>query len=141
AYVLIEHFPEQVITNTRERQDLLRFTHFDPAIPLVDYTSGRIFDEHAELRWEKQGNTMQAVYIGSKERVPILRRYKLRESNELGKLKPAGEKKYFLFGERLSPQDLKKIGPAAIAGDFAEVRIPRLLRYPVEENEQRYVRL
>ncbi len=141
AFVLVERLPEQVIIKTRDQQDLLRFTHFDRDIPFGDYTSGRIFDEHTELRWEKQEDTMKVVYLGSKERVRTLLNYQLQESNELGKLKSTGEKKYFLFGERLSPQDLKKIGSAAKPGDFAEVRIPRLLRYPVQQDEQRYVRL
>ncbi len=141
AFVLAERFPEQVITKIKERQDLLRFTHFERDIPFADYTSGRVFDEYAELRWEKQGNTMQVVYLGAKERAQVLLQYKLQESNELDKLKSAGEKKYFLFGERLAPEDLQKIGPAAEPGDFAEIRIPRLLRYPVQQDKQRYVRL
>jgi hypothetical protein len=141
ALVLVEQLPEQVIIGTRERQDLLRFTHFNQDIPFADYTSGRIFDAPAELRWEKQGNMTWVVYLGTKERAQVLLSYKLQESNELGKLKPTGEKKYFLFGERLSPQDLKKIGDVARPGDFAEVRIPRILRYPVPQNEQQYLRL
>jgi CRISPR-associated protein (TIGR03984 family) len=142
AFVLVERLPEQVITKATERQDLLCFTHLDQSISLANYTSGRIFDEHAELRWEKQGNTMPVVYLGTKNRAQVLLNYKLQEeNNELGKLKSTREKKYFLFGERISSQDLKKIGTAARDGDFAEVRIPRLLRYPVPQDEQRYVRL
>lgn len=141
AFVLIERLPQQVITKTIELRDLLRFTHFNQDISFVDYTSGRVFDEHAELRWEKQGNTMQVVYLGSKERTQVLLNYKLEESHELDKLKPGIEKKYFLFGERVNAEDLKKIGMVARPGDFAEVRIPRLLHYPVPQNEQRYVRL
>lgn len=141
AYILIERFPDQVITNTRDRQNLLRFAHVDQNILFADYTSGRVFDEHAELRWEKQGNTLQTVYLGSQDRVPVLLKYKLQESHELSTLKPAEEKRYVLFGERLSSQDLMKIGSAAQPGDFAEVRIPRLLRYPVPQDTQRYVRV
>ncbi len=139
AYVLAERLPEQVITRKSEQQDLLRFTHFKQDTLFANYTSGRIFDEHAELRWEKQGDTMLVVYLGTKVRAQVLLKYKLQENKELDKLKPAGEKKYFLFGERLSPQDLEKIGAAARPGDFAEVRIPRILRYPVPQNKQRYV--
>ncbi len=141
AFVLIERLPERVITSTRERHDLLRFTYFDRSIPFTDYTSGRIFDEQAELRWEKQGNSMQVVYLGSKGREQVLFRYRLKESPELGRLNPQGEKKFFLFGERIAPEDVEKMGSTASLGDFAEVRIPRLLRYPVSQDKQRYVRL
>ncbi len=140
AFILCEQFPEGVIKRS-ERQDLLRFIHFDPSTRFIDYTSGRIFDEHAELRWEKQKNTMQVVYLGSKERVQTMLNYKLHENDVLEKLKPGIEKKYSLFGERIALEDLKKIGGAARPGDFAEVRIPRLLRYPELQSEQRYVRL
>lgn len=141
AFILVERLPEQVIIRTTERQELLRFTHFDQDFRFTDYTSGRIFDEHAELRWEKQGKTIQVVYLGPRVRTQTLPNHKLQESNELDKLKPAGEKKYFLFGERLSSENLKKIGTAAKPGDFAEVRIPRFLHYPPLQNDQRYVRL
>jgi len=141
AYALVEQLPAWVITRANERQDLLRFTHFDPAIPFAAYTSGRVFDNQAELRWEKQGNMMQVVYLGTRERAEVLLRYKLQKKDELVALKPADEKKYVLFGERLRPEDLKKIGQAAQTGDFAEVRIPRILRYPVPQDEQRYARL
>ena len=141
AYALIEQLPARVITRAKERQDLLRFTHFDPAIPFAAYTSGRVFDNQAELRWEKQGNMMQVVYLGTNERAEVLLRYKLQKKDELTELKPPDEKKYVLFGERLRSEDLEKIGPAAQSGDFAEVRIPRILRYPVPQNEQRYARL
>ncbi len=40
------------------------------------------------------------------------------------------DRAYFLFGKRLDQKALDRIGPAAQSGDFAEVRIPRLLRYP-----------
>src|SRR5579859_6733745 len=140
AFVLCERFPESVI-KISERQDLLRFVRFDLDIRFIDYTSGRVFDEHAELRWEKQGNMMQVVYLGSQERTQIMLDYKLHKSDVLNRLKPGMEKKYSLFGERIAPEDLQKIGGAARPGDFAEVRIPRLLRYPELQGKQRYVRL
>lgn len=141
AFVLIERLPEQVITSAKERHDLLRFTNFDQSIRFTDYTSGRIFDEQAELRWERQGSSMQVVYLGSKGREQVLLNHRLEKSHELDRLKPPDEKMIFLFGERIATEDLKKMGRAASQGDFAEVRIPRLLHYPVRQDEQRYVRL
>lgn len=141
AYALVEQLPARVITRTNEQQELLHFTHFDPVMPFATYTSGRVFDEHAELRWEKQESMMRVVYLGTIERAEVLLRYKLQKKDEQAALKPAEEKKYIFFGERIRSDDLKKIGPVAQVGDFAEVRIPRILRYPVPQNEQRYARL
>ena len=142
ARVLIERLPAHVIIRPKERQDLLRFTYFDREIPFTDYTSGRIFQKDTELHWERQGNNMRVVYLGSEENVPALRDYKLDKSDEWDKLKPEDEPKYYyLFGQRISPDDLKKIGPLAKPGDFAEVRIPRLLHYPVDDDPTPYVRL
>src|SRR5260370_14792877 len=140
AFILCERLPESVI-KISERQDLLRFMHFDPGTRFIDYTSGRIFDERAELRWEKQRNMMWVVYLGSKERVQTLLNYKLKKSDVLDQLRPDVEKKYCLFGERIAPEGLKMIGNTAKPGDCAEVRIPRLLRYPELQGEYRYVRL
>jgi len=141
AYVLVEQLPARVITRG-ERERLLRFESFDPAFPFEDYTSGRVFDKQAELRWEKRGDVMQVVYLGTNERAEVQLRYKLNnKKGELAALKLAGERNYVLFGERLRSDDLPKIGPAAQTGDFAEVRIPRILRYPVPQDEQPYARL
>jgi hypothetical protein len=142
AFVLVEQLPERVI-RPAERKDLLRFTRLeqDKASSFTNYTTGRIFNEHAELRWERQGNMMLVVYLGSKTRRQVLLNYNLRESKELSKLKQAGERQYFLFGERLSSQDVEKIGSVASPGDFAEVRIPRPLHYPVQQDNKQYVRL
>ena len=43
---------------------------------------------------------------------------------------------YYLFGERLKAEDLKKFDKVAQKGDFAVVRIPRILRYPVKRQCQ-----
>jgi CRISPR-associated protein (TIGR03984 family) len=140
AYVLVEQLPARVITRD-EREGLLRFELFDPDFPFGDYTSGRVFDTQAELRWEKRRDLMWVVYLGTNERAEVLLRYKLHKRDELAALKQVDEKEYVLFGERLRSDDLRKIGPAAQTGDFAEVRIPRILRYPVPQNEQPYARL
>lgn len=47
------------------------------------------------------------------------------------------DRKYYLFGKRLDANFLKDIGQPAQAGDFAEARIPRLLRYPIVTEKER----
>lgn len=109
-----------------ERQDLLYFARFDPDFDVTHYTSGRIFHEFGELRWERQFPGVQLVYTGHSQYSPQLQdaRKTLLDTCDFE------DRKYFLFGKRLDEEQLKRIGPAAQSGDFAEVRIPRLLRYP-----------
>jgi hypothetical protein len=125
ALMLLEEQPHRVIEQ-EARQDLLSFEFFDPNIDFTPYTSGRIFHGLGELRWERQHPKVQIVYTGHKEYRPELP--DARETT-LDAYIPR-DREYFLFGKRLDEKELDRIGPAAQPGDFAEVRIPRLLRYP-----------
>jgi hypothetical protein len=132
ALALVELFPVQVI-KPRARQDLLLFEQFSSGIHFAKFTSGRIFTEQLELRWERRGQKMHVVYLGKSEYASVLKDYRLEDSAKVkvipDDLKRRSNKFYYLFGERLSPEDRERIGWAK-PGDFAEVRIPRLLRYP-----------
>jgi hypothetical protein len=142
ALFLAEQLPNYVITGAEERKNLLRFTYFKSSPSCSEYTSGRIFQEDRELRWEMQGKRMRVVYVGQADESTDLQEYGLRKSAEFDSLiKSAKPKYYYLFGERLRPGDLKKLGKVAEPGDFAVLRIPRILRYPTQQNNQRYVRL
>lgn len=139
AYVLVEQSPDHVMASPEERQNLLLFIRLKELeseqyenIRLSNYTSGRVFDQNAEIRWERmkqteqQGGKFQAVYVGpEREQFPLK-----KDKEQSAKLGEPGDTHYFLFGERLKPEDINKIGPPARAGDFAQLRIPRLLRYP-----------
>jgi hypothetical protein len=48
---------------------------------------------------------------------------------------------YSLFGERIKSEDLPYFGKSVHLGDFAVVRIPRVLRYPVLPNDKPSARL
>jgi hypothetical protein len=139
ARVLMEQLPQHIVTRQAERQALLLFEFFDLEIKFEQYTSGRIFQDAGELRWEKERDQFRIVYAGdegelSKNVEKLLCKY--HENNEPpSKLfLPTREphKKYYLFGTRLENDTLEKIGAVAKKGDFAEVRIQRLLRYPLD---------
>ncbi|HVB24689.1 MAG TPA: CRISPR-associated protein Csx19 [Ktedonobacteraceae bacterium] len=141
AYVLVEQLPTKVVLNT-ERQNLLLFTRFgdiEQYPRLSNYTSGRIFTLDFELRWERQKGMFHVVYIGAEwgQLLPV----KETEINMASSRKAY----YYLFGKRLNDvgenNDVARIGPPARAGDFAELRIPRLLRYPELPNAPRAQRL
>jgi hypothetical protein len=128
AFFLAECFPRQVITDLQERQDLLRFAYLSDGIEPSRYTSGRIFCPDRELRWHQNQatGTVQAVYLGVDCVLPELTR-----RSDLAPLKKnARSKQYYLFGEVLQVERLRQMGLAENQGYYAEVRIPRLLRYP-----------
>ena len=133
ATFLIEQLPSHVITQA-QRKDLLRCEPFDASIRFADYTSGRIFRQDFELRWEKEGNAFRVVYVGPERNMSPLK------AQGLVLEKKGSAEPYYLFGERLGTEGLEKIGSVAVEGDFADLRIPRLLHYPVEK-PQRYVQL
>lgn len=136
---MAEQLPTHLI-NKEERLDLLQFIYFKSDLSCAKYTTGRIFQEDRELRWEKQGEKLRVVYVGAAENEAELRDDRLHPNTVLSTLKKKTTY-YYLFGERLRKDDLDKMGKAVQAGDFAVVRIPRILRYPVANDNKRYARL
>lgn len=145
AFLLLEKLPQQKVEPAK-RADLLRCARFtasmldasssDTYIHFADYTSGRIFASDFELRWEHERDKLQVVYVGPRRELPSLQE---RATYQLAKMNKT-TKTYYLFGERLTPKARGIIGPLHVQGDFAVLRIPRLLHYPVGE-EGRYVQL
>ena len=136
AIFLAEQLPQRVVTQD-QRKELLCCERFKSDAHFADYTSGRLFANTFELRWEKDGDMFRVVYVGSRRDMAHLT---VKQDVMLEKKEFA--KPYYLFGKRLGLEGLAKVGSAAIEGDFAELRIPRLLHYPVEKQERyAYVQL
>ena len=77
AFILTENFPSYRVNEQRERQNLLRFARLEDGLAKDGFdvnhtTSGRVFDQSAELRWEKKNDKYWAVYLGEKRDVPRL---------------------------------------------------------------------
>lgn len=163
AYFLAEQLPQRVIEQS-ERQKLLQFIKVNELkarnasgdqarrIDVAGYGTGRIFCPDFELRWSRDQRTgkIRAVYLGSRkpEEVGIVFDEISGTSDENGERKPpedpaklARQKRtYYLFGTTLdtSPDGkrLEQMGLSQEDGQryYAEVRIPRLLRYPMPKN-------
>jgi hypothetical protein len=143
AFFLAEQLPSHII-NHEQRQDLLLFARVENLgniEKLQEYTSGRIFSELFELRWEKEiGGAYQVVYFGRDCEISGLTKDEV-ESENIKHYKP-DTKHYYLFGERL---DLKapefatmNVKPAPEGCDYyATTRIPRLLLYPIDSRARR----
>lgn len=145
ALFLGELLPTHPIVTRKERHDLLLFTYAKDEIPYTKYTSGRIFQQDRELRWEKQQDQIRVIYLGPAENniTGILEEYGLKSKQEtLDALTRSTEETWYsLFGERIKSVDLPYFGKSAQPGDFAVVRIPRVLRYPVCQNDEPSARL
>lgn len=141
ALFLAEQFPTNLIVSQKERLNLLKFTSIEDSPPCTDYATGRIFQDDRELRWEKQGDKLHIIYLGPAEDSADLQE-DITKSPKLDDLTRRSEPSYYyLFGERLRKDDLEQLSKVALPGDFAVLRIPRILRYPVPQNNKRYVRL
>jgi len=137
AYVLVEELPQRVIEK-KERQSLLRFARLSDGVDLAQYTSGRVFDQHAELRWEKDSDgKYHVVYLGMERELRELKKDE-KDQQELDSLEKSKEPGYYyLFGEYLNEDKLTHMGIESEEGYYAEVRIPRLLRYPAPTGARR----
>ena len=134
AYVLVESMPQHVV---KERQNLLQLTRLNAIhglAELTNFTSGRVFDRDFELRWERVFGKTQVVFLGTK----AVYQDTLRDVPELKQEEAALQyldshpRYYYLFGQLLDADDRERMGIQTLEGEeyYAEVRIPRLLRYP-----------
>ena len=141
AFLLLETVPQQVVSDD-QRQGLLCFALLgdaktDENIDLASATSGRVFTRAFELHWEQDAETgtTRVVYLGEERALPAL------EGRREERYDSTGEpKQYYLFGTRLKEDDLDKMDikpDGKKATYYAELRIPRLLRYPVDTRMQR----
>jgi hypothetical protein len=137
AFVLVEQVPHHVLANPEEREELLRFARFGDSVDVSMSTSGRVFHRDFELRWERQRRGAQGteiirvIYLGKAEVLPaqLLPGQKLDEWRSGLEPRARG---YFLFGTLLGIQQLRDMSLPENQSSYAEVRIPRLLRYPVK---------
>lgn len=137
AYVLVEMLPQHII-DKQDRQSLLCFARLSDGVDLARYTSGRVFDKDAELRWEKIDESKYHVdYLGRKREIQGLQKNEM-DQQELDNLERAKEtNNYYLFGELLNAEKLANMGIQPEEGYYAEVRIPRLLHYPAPAGARR----
>lgn len=141
---LAENMPTRVI-DPQKRQELLEFTFYSAKLSFANYTSGRIFHPDWELRWEHRSGTAHIVYLGQQSPAVqwAMDHYRMKVKaqdnpidhdgqNKLIDLQTLDKRKrcYYLFGTRLRDEDVRLIGSPARVGDFAELRIHRILRYP-----------
>jgi CRISPR-associated protein (TIGR03984 family) len=144
SLLLTEQLPTHFV-NAQERRNMLRFEIYGPDVDIATYTSGRLFQNDFELHWEQQNSLFQVVYLGSEQNKARLNDFNLKEDTtfrdrlESEKLEYR-EKKYYLFGEQMDEDEQREYTEPVHGKSFVELRIPRLLYYPVHSSS-RYVQL
>ncbi len=144
TYLLAESQPEHVVEQ-KHRQSLLAFDTFKLDSPFEGYkkyTSGRIFSEDGELRWERQNEQVRIIYLGNPTFASVKRAleiYNAQFKNKKTALEQLEPRKptsfYYLFGTKLEKRTIEQINGDQLnnvvkVGDFAELRIHRVLDYP-----------
>ncbi|RMG96648.1 MAG: hypothetical protein D6706_09910 [Chloroflexi bacterium] len=130
--MILEEVPDHWIEVAPHQPDSgLKFVRFDDRENFEGWGRGRIFNQTAELRWEKNEAGFQVVYIGPPVTLPGL------TSDDTLNLAQMEQKEtgYYLWGQRMSQKQLQDIGweNPADTDIFIELQTPRVLRYPVQD--------
>lgn len=83
---------------------------------LSAWEKGWIFGKELELRWEKEGEEFHFRYIGGSRSLPVKDFKEINLFNAVERLRT-----YYLWGERTEER----------TDEWIDLRIPRLLNYPV----------
>lgn len=145
SFVLLEEVPSRVLTSRKDREKLVRFVQLSDQVDLSKATSGRIFQTGFELRWQRETPwiptrpSIRVVYVGDAATLPAqlapgqpLRTWRAG----LQALKP---RPYYLFGTLLNEEQVKTMGLPTDQHMYAEVRVPRLLCYPLQAQQVQLV--
>ncbi|MBU0496240.1 MAG: hypothetical protein KKA73_07125 [Chloroflexi bacterium] len=128
SYMYLERVPEAWLDEA-ERQSGLRLELLDPATQFQVWERGRVFCDTCELHWEKLAGAFQVVYVGPPANLPG---FELAEDLDL-RATEVRTRSYYLWGSRVSDEQLDLVGTSKLPDSeiFIELKVPRILRYPV----------
>lgn len=132
AIMVLERVPEIWLTE-QERELGIQIRLYDAKIEFNLWERGRIFCEAFELRWEKMDGQFHVVLCG--EPLPIENFSTVKEIN-LSEIKQRHQA-YYLWGKKLTKDELVLVGSPSTEHVFLEMQIPRILKYPVSSQAQR----
>ncbi len=121
----LDHF-----LNDDEREHGLRFERYQAGEQFEQWPHGRIFDESAELKWEKEGGEFHVVYCGSFAPPAGMQ----PTANDAIKYEDSS---CYLWGSRIKNEDRIDLRLQPNEAVFAELKIPRILHYPVSAKAER----
>lgn len=134
TYMYLERAPFSWL-DENEIADGVRLELLDLNADFGRYEKGRVFCADRELRWERVDGDFRAVLVGG--------------GQPFGPFAPAPEldlsgaqtdtRRYFVWGLRIENSDLPVVGVqrAGRGEPYLEMRVPRVLRYPVAGAKRR----
>lgn len=134
SYMYLEQVPGEWIHNPKMDAGL-GLRRLDITLDFQHWERGRIFCTDWELRWEKQDAQYTCVYVGIMQDLPG---FSLETEISLAQAERIPNS-YYLWGTLVSEGDYAIMGAVSEPGTqiFIELRIPRLLRYPVSQDVHR----
>lgn len=135
SYMYLEQVPHSWV-RAPDMEKGLSLRHLDPNLDFQRWERARLFCQDWELRWEKQDGLFWCVYVGSDRELPDFAR---ASELDLSIAEPVSKSSYYLWGLQLSESDLNIVGADCQPDTqvFLELRVPRLLRYPVSPDTRR----
>ena len=128
TYMYLERVPETWLSDD-EIASGIAFSLFDPQTPFSNWERVRVFCSEFEIRWEKLDGVYQTVVVGN---APSIEGFFYAEEINLDKA-IAQRHSYLLWGQRVKDDQLDLIGAKHEPNQqiYLELRVPRILRYPV----------
>lgn len=133
ALMIVEQIPAGWL-DAETRDSGIRFEHFEADQPIPGQTRGRIFGETFEFRWEPGKDGAAGIRVRSIGAMTHLEGLEPLAGIDMRALEPR-DGRYDLWGERVDDPTL--IGQPSDALIYAELRIPRMLRYPASGRPRR----
>ena len=127
--MILERVPTSFLSDA-ERKNSICLRKYNPDENFETWERGRIFHNDFELRWEKHNADFVIVYIGESKTLtlPHIKLLSGVESHDVS---------YYLWGERMTADTLKSIDQPDAENLFLELQIPRLLSYPVSNQQDK----
>ena len=129
SLMMLERLPTTFLDDA-DRENGICLRKFDTDENFDAWERGRIFHEDFELHWEKESGEFTVVYIGKQIDLPTFTE-EVREEMESQVVD------YYLWGEKVMKDQLRLIGQPETENLFLELQIPRLLRYPVPNQDKK----
>lgn len=134
SYMYLEQVPDSWVS-VPDMEKGLSLHYYNPDLNFQFWERGRLFCQDWELRWEKQDDLFWCVYVGSPTELPG---FAPAPELDLTSAKLVSNS-YYLWGLQVEEDKLDMVGAQSVSDMqvFFELRVPRLLRYPVSSAARR----
>ena len=130
AWMYLERVPRSFLDQAAI-DSALRLERFNHAETFDDWERGRVFDATQEIKWEQIGKNFHVVYCGAAP-PSALTIAPVAVSNT-----DNPNPRYFLWGQNVQTKDRAVLGIGQSDPAYIELRIPRVLRYPLPLSARR----